>query len=158
MDIVTHNRILTRLVVFMVVLNLGLVSYFAIFQPSPMKEFDVDEAFDQLKLKLNLSPEQVREFKDIRMSFFKDERKLMHTIRLQRDSMNAEMFKKHTDDYTVKTLAKNISDNILEMEMLRFEQSKELKEKCTPEQLDKFEALVISLRDYLKPESRPGPR
>jgi hypothetical protein len=41
---------------------------------------------------------------------------------------------------------------------LRIEQSKQLKSICTPEQLDKFESLVIEIRDYLRPNNQKQKR
>ena len=36
--------------------------------------------------------------------------------------------------------------------MSRYEQAKELKKICTPEQMEKFETLVLEIRDYFKPD------
>jgi hypothetical protein len=35
------------------------------------------------------------------------------------------------------------------------EQAQQLKTICTPQQLEKFDKLVIEIRDYFRPDNRP---
>lgn len=41
------------------------------------------------------------------------------------------------------------------MELLRFEQAKEMKLICNAEQQEKFEKLVKEIRDYFRPDNQP---
>ena len=41
------------------------------------------------------------------------------------------------------------------MELLRYEQAQELKAACTPEQQERFQNLVIEIRDYFRPDNQP---
>jgi ribosome biogenesis GTPase A len=65
------------------------------------------------------------------------------------------MFNKSINDTLILSLAKRVSQNEYKMELLRFEQAKKFKTLCTPEQLEKFNDLVIEIRDYFKPEKEP---
>jgi Spy/CpxP family protein refolding chaperone len=117
-----------------------------------------DELVIVLQKELDLSKAQVEQIKKLRADFFSKERALSMNIRSKRDSMNSEMFNKTTDEILVKSLAKRISEGEYQMELLRFEQSQILKTICTPAQLEKFEGLVLEIRDYLKLNNRPPRR
>ena len=80
---------------------------------------------------------------------------LKQIIRDRKDAMNIEMFNKNTDALKIKTLAKQISVNEYEMEMLRFDQARELKAVCNENQLEKFHKLVLEIRDYFRPDNQP---
>ena len=79
-------------------------------------------------------------------------------IRSERDSMNLQMFNINTNEEKLKQLALNVSQNEYKMELLRIEQARQLKSICTPKQLEKFSSLVKEIRDYFKPQDRPGRR
>jgi len=108
-----------------------------------------------LEEKLGLNREQVDQIKRIRASFFEREKIISESIRNERDSMNSVMFNKTTDETLVKSMAKRIADNEYEMEILRYEQAKELKTVCTTVQLEKLESLILDIRDFFKPENQP---
>jgi hypothetical protein len=72
--------------------------------------------------------------------------------------MNVAMFNKVTDDALIQFLAIKISQNEYQMEMLRYEQAKELKSVCSPKQQEQFEHLVIEIRDYFRPDNQPKKR
>ena len=80
---------------------------------------------------------------------------MVDAVRNERDSMNTVMFNKNNNEELVKSLAKRISDNEYQMELLRFDQAKEFKSICTPEQLEKFEGLIKEIRDYFRPDNQP---
>ena len=105
-----------------------------------------------LKKELNLTDEQFEKIKTLRNGFFEKESVLSASIRAERDSMNFLMYSSNSNDTLVLLLAKNISDKGYQMELMRYEQAKELKTICTSEQMEKFEMLVKEIRDYFKPE------
>ena len=70
--------------------------------------------------------------------------------------MNVIMFNKLTDSLLIKSLAANIAANEYQMELMRFQQANELKKICNPQQLEKFERLVIEIRDYFRPDNLPS--
>ncbi len=159
MDIFAQRKLLIRIVIILIFLNVLSVGVFLckdIFHKPPRQEHQKEkhDVTDVLKRELNLSEEQFKQFKDVRSSFFEKEKHLSEAIRAERDSMNEAMFNKTTNEEQVKTLAKSIADNEYNMELLRLEQSKQLKTICTPEQMDKFGKLVRDIRDYLRPEPK----
>ena len=83
------------------------------------------------------------------------EKILEEIIRNEKDSMNVEMFNETTNDKLLESLAKRISGNEFRMELIRMEQAKQLKKICTPQQLMKFEKLVLEIRDYFRPNNQP---
>ena len=164
MDIFAQNKLLIRTVIFLGILNLFSIGVFLwkdVFRGHEMRPFlanNNDELVTVLQRELDLTPTQVEQIKKLRADFFSKERILVMTIRSKRDSMNSEMFNKTTDEILVKSLAKRISEGEYKMELLRFEQAQILKTICTPAQLEKFEGLVLEIRDYLKLNNRPPRR
>lgn len=155
MDIFTQKRSLIRIIIILVILNFSLLVFVLwkeLWQPNPQDRPTHEKVAEILRTELQLSDDQVNEFERIRKEFFIKEKRLESAIRNARDSMNIEMFNKHINEERVKSLAKNISLNEFNMEMLRLEQAKQLKTICTSEQLEKFESLVQEIRDYFQPE------
>lgn len=164
MDIFSQNKVLIRLVVILTVLNIGVISFFS-YRAVQHREHPGDgpppppqDITEVLKQELKLTPQQVKQFKDLRASFHVKEREIHERIKAGRDSMNTEMFNKNTNMNWVKAIAKRVSENEFQMELLRIEQSTELKKICTAEQIERFEELVIEIRDYFKPKDKPRRR
>ena len=163
MDIFTKHKLLTRSVLFLVVLNLVTLGFFVWKEYKPQKEpllFPKNESYKDvsniLKKELHLSDKQVIQFNEIRSQNFAKQADLKRTIRDKKDAMNVEMFNKNTDEKKIMQLAKQIADNEYAMELLRYNQAKELKAVCTPKQLEQFEKLVLEIRDYFRPDNQPN--
>ncbi len=161
MDIFAQNKLLIRAVIILAMLNVFSIGVFLwkdIFRanelqpPPPPHHIELSTI---LKEELNLTETQAVQIQELRTNFLKKERALISILRSQRDSMNVSMFNKTTDEILVKSLAKRIAENEYQMEMLRFEQAKKLKAICTPAQLEKFEELVLEIRDYFHPNKPP---
>ncbi len=159
MDIFSQKKVLVRAVLLLFLLNVGCLSLFiwkytestkpALF-PTP----GFRDVSGVLKKELGLTDIQVRQIDVLRETYFRKESDLTSVIRSERDSMNVEMFNKSTDELLVKSLARRIAENEYQMEMLRLDQSRELKLICTPEQLNKFKDLVLQIRDYFRPDNQ----
>jgi Spy/CpxP family protein refolding chaperone len=164
MDIFRKNRLLTTIVYLLVlsnVLSLSILAWNLSFAHSPLL-FPKNEAYKDvsgiLKKELNLSEKQVDQFDEIRRRNLKKQTILKKTIRDDKDAMNQEMFNKNTDALKIHVLALRISENEYKMESLRWQQAQELKAVCTSKQLDKFQDLVIEIRDYFRPDNQPTKR
>ena len=162
MDIFKQNKILMRLVIILVVLNIALMAFFLIKVPFKKNKPDLFPNHDDykdvsgiLKDELGLSQEQTMQIEELRKSYFQREKILEEIIRNEKDSMNVEMFNETTNDQLLESLAKRISGNEFRMELIRMEQAKQLKKICTPQQLMKFEKLVLEIRDYFRPNNQP---
>lgn len=157
MDIFKQNKFLIRLVITLSLVNIisiGTILYRDFFRkPPPDNPSHVQRKISEiLKKELNLSGKQVQQIINLRSGFFEKEKVLSEIIKSERDSMNIVMFSKTTNEELVKALAKRVADNEFKMEMLRFEQAKQFKAICTSDQLEKFERLILEIRDYLKPD------
>ena len=160
MDIFTEKKVLIRIILLLIALNLCMLGFFIrkeFFQrpPRPDQPKENKNVSAILEEKLDLNRDQVDQIRRMRASFFEREKIISESIRNERDSMNSVMFNKTTDETLVKSMAKRIADNEYKMEILRYEQAKELKTVCTPEQLEKLESLILDIRDYFKPENQP---
>jgi Spy/CpxP family protein refolding chaperone len=160
MDIFAKKKLLVSIVILLTVLNLFMIGLFLwkdfFHKPPPQNDpNDFRDVSAILKKELNLSGKQVEQIKNLRSGFFEKEKVLATAIRIERDSINLTMFNKNTDEEMVRSLARKIADNEYKMELLRFEQAQELKSVCTPQQLDKFEGLIIEIRDYFRQDNKP---
>lgn len=165
MDIFSQNKLLIRTILVLVVLNLGSITFFTVKEIRSRRVpllFPKNEAYKDvskiLKKELNLTNQQVIRFDEIRKRNFEKQSEIKKIIRDEKDAMNIEMFNKNSDDDKIKLLARQVSENEYKMELLRYYQAKELKAVCKPEQLDKFQDLVIEIRDYFRPDNQPNKR
>lgn len=156
MDFFTQKKVLVRIVIFMAILNLFSIGIFFWMDREEQKTQPPRPSSESVSIilqkELHLTETQSAQIKNLRQKFFEKEKALSASIRNERDSMNVAMFNKNTDEALIKALARKVAENEYEMELLRFEQSKELKTICTPQQLEKFESLVLEIRDYFKPD------
>jgi periplasmic protein CpxP/Spy len=160
MDIFTQKKLLIRVVVLLVLLNVFLIGFFLTNNtlrkpPPPGNNREFRDVSDILRRELNLSDEQVDQIRVLRSSYFETEEALAAVIKSERDSINMIMFNKSTDEELVRSLARRVADNDYKMELLRFDQAQKLKSICTPEQLEKFESLIIEIRDYFRRDNQP---
>ena len=160
MDIFEQNKLFKRLVIFLAVLNIAAVGAMvwnntARHGNGPPTREDYHDVSGLLQKELNLSSAQVEKMKTLRKYYFDKESLLSENIKGERDSMNVIMFNKQSDSVLIQSLARKIAEHEYQMELLRFEQAQQLKTICTPEQLEKFEHLVIEIRDYFRPDNKP---
>jgi Spy/CpxP family protein refolding chaperone len=161
MDIFTQKKVLIRLVILLLALNFISMGLFIWKGISPRNKPDNNPALVQkevssvLKQELHLTDLQADQIKKLRSGYVEKEKMLVKEIRAERDSMNSIIFNLNSDPEMVKSIARRVADNEYKMEMLRFEQSQELRSICTPEQLKKFERLVREIRDYFQPTDQP---
>lgn len=166
MDIFVQRKLLIRLIIVLVAVNLLFIGAYIWrgFTPPPkpdnQKQENTRDAPAILEKELNLTPDQTRQIRKLRDRFAKREQELVDAIRIGRDSMNGEMFKENSNEERIYSLARKIADKEYEMELLRFDQANEMKSICTPEQIKKFDKLVREMRDFFKPgnkqEKKPG--
>ncbi len=160
MDLLAKNKLLLRLVLLLLVLNLALigVQLWREFAPGPQKrEVERADVSAVLQKELGLDDAQAGHLRRLREEFFEKERRIVADLRAGRDSMNAAMFRPDPDSEAVLRLARGIAENEYRMELLRFDQAQRFQAICTPEQRAKFERLVREIRDYFRPEN-PRPR
>lgn len=160
MDIFTQKKLLFKVVILLAALNIFSIGIFFgkdIFHKPPPPERNNDnkpndnqEVLSFLEKELNLTEKQSEEFKRIRSEFPVKEKAVREVLNKERDSLNAEAFKINPDEELIKSLARKIADNEYKVELLRYEQAKEMKAVCTVEQQKKFELLIKEIRDYLR--------
>lgn len=162
MDIFTQKTLLQRLVFVLILLNAGLIFFFwysstHVQRPDQKNNKDKQELSHLLKKELGLSESQTKDFSKIRSGFSEKEATLHAVVKSERDSMNMMMFGDDFNKAELITLAKAVADNQYKMELMRIEQSAQIRAICTPEQLKKFKSLLSEIKHYLKPEDRnPG--
>jgi Spy/CpxP family protein refolding chaperone len=156
MDIFTQKKGFIRTIIGLAAVNIALTVFGWIHfsagnhTTSSPKTQDVGTLLMILKTELQLTPHQVEQLETLRAEYFVKEKALLYLVQSKRDSMNVEMFLKTTDPILMRALAERLAEHKVQLEMLRYEQSKTFKSICTPEQLDKFGNLVKEIRRYFK--------
>ncbi len=162
MDIFSQNKLLIRTILFLVVLNLGSITFFTIREMRPRHDGENppnDEKKNELsailKKELNLSEQQVAKFDEIREQNASKKQELKQAINEDKELLNQEMFDQNSNNERLLALAKKIGDNEYRIELSKINQSKQLKSICNPDQLEKFQDLMVEMRDYLRPNNQP---
>jgi Spy/CpxP family protein refolding chaperone len=152
-----QKKCFIRTIVGLAICNIVLMSFFmwqtfATGLPlnTAKKPRDVATLLTVLQNELHLTPKQVEQVKTLRTEYFDKEKQLLEVIGGKRDSMNVEMFQKTTDSLLIKALSERLAENKVQLELLRYEQSKTFKAICTPEQLEQFGKLIKEIRAYFK--------
>ena len=165
MDIFRQQKYVMRTIIFLVLLNIGLISFFIWRELKPHHQpflFPKNEAYKDvsgiLKKELKLNEIQAQQFNAIREKYYHKEIGLKQKIKALKDAMNEEMYNENTNETKIMTLAKQISNGEYAIELLRYGQAKELKSVCTPQQQVQFKALVNKIRDYFRPDNQPFKR
>lgn len=170
MDLFTKNRFALISIITLVVLNIFTLTLLWIFhfrQPERVPPpFDRRAARVEkfLERRLNLSPEQATEFKQLRRQHFQESMVVMNEIRELKEKMLDEVFSKDPDSLVVKNLTEQIGNKEAEREWLLFTHFRELRDVCTPEQRVKleqiFQKIFEGMQQGVPPEmsGRPGRR
>jgi Spy/CpxP family protein refolding chaperone len=170
MDLFTKNRFALISIITLVVLNIFTLTLLWIFhfrQPERVPPpFDRRAARVEkfLERRLNLSPEQSTEFKQLRRQHFQESMVVMNEIRELKEKMLDEVFSKDPDSLVVKNLTEQIGNKEAEREWLLFTHFRELRDVCTPEQRVKleqiFQKIFEGMQQGVPPEmpGRPGRR
>ncbi len=164
MDYISKYKILFRLVILLFILNATTIGFIVWHKfNKPKREahlFKQRESFKDvskiLKSELQLDQNQMLHFESIREKYYQQEVKIASRIKAEKDSINAIMFNKNSNEILLKQLAHRVAENEEAMELVRIEQAHELKTICTPDQQVKFELLVKEIRDYFRPDNRPN--
>ncbi|MEI7830574.1 MAG: Spy/CpxP family protein refolding chaperone [Prolixibacteraceae bacterium] len=158
MDIFTRNKFLLRIIFILIFLNLISTGYLLWNKkggPNPRQpKRDKENSTQILKEKLHLTKEQESAIFKLREEFAQKEEALTLLIRSQRDSMNVVMFHADTDTASLKRIARRVAENEYQMELCRIEQSQQLKNICTEEQLKEFQHLVSNIRNFFQPDKK----
>jgi Spy/CpxP family protein refolding chaperone len=156
MDIFTQKKYLIRVIIGLAAVNIALMLWITFsYENRAPKQQDLATLLTILKKELQLTPNQVAQIETLRADYFAKEKELLQLVQSKRDSMNVEMFLKTTDPVLMKALAERLAEHKVELEWIRYEQSKTFKGICTPEQLDKFGNLVKEIRRYFKSDEPP---
>lgn len=164
MDIFSQNKLLIRTVLFLVVLNLGSITFFTLREMRQHSEgqnhsnnLKKRELSDILKKELNLTNHQVAEFEEIREQNASKKQEFKQIINQDKELLNQQMFYRNSNDEKLLALAKKIGDNEYRIELSKINQSKQLKAVCNDNQLEKLEDLMIEIQDYFRPDNHTKP-
>lgn len=165
MDFFTKNKMLFWCVVILVLLNIVTLGSFWLGKPHRAPLAGPGGQQDGQKImaeRLGLSEEQAEQVERIRNEHFMRTRPLqddMHKIRL--DLLN-EIFKDEPDEVKIQEMFSEIGDKQVRFEKNLYRHFQELKEVCSPQQMQELKMMLRDLIERTRPRDlqhhRPGPR
>ena len=153
----SKTRFLSILVIFLLILNMGIIAFFLFIAPKPgppgaMRNKGVKY---QIIQKLQLNDEQVRTFDnlvEVHIAKLEGNRKELEQTR-------AAIFKEFSKEDPAKkdSLLTRIANIQREIESLHITHFRNIKNLCRPDQLPAFEELVNDLSENLRKRPPRGP-
>ncbi|MBL7765948.1 MAG: periplasmic heavy metal sensor [Chitinophagaceae bacterium] len=133
-----NPRILKILLLILLLLNLGTLSFIWMHKPPPHRE----EVGAFLKRKLHFSEEQEKLFDSMKQAHRRYRRPLMQAQRDARDKLFALLKNPQIDSATVIEAVNQIWMNKKEEELSTFYHFSEVRKICTPEQQKIFDEVI----------------
>jgi Spy/CpxP family protein refolding chaperone len=164
MDYFSKNKILMWIIAILVLLNvLTLSTLWITYVRNPFRSFREETTHRRQGLKilereLNLSPEQIKVFDDIRRHHFEKMESLQKEIFSIRRELMDELDKTVPDSERIRLLTIRIGEKETLRERYIFEHFMQMKSACTPQQQEKFRHLLRGLMAPPQDRPMPGPR
>jgi len=162
MNYFTKKRLTTFAIVLLVIINISSITtilirrYHPIKHPLPVQMDDKVRATTIfLKTELQFSDEQVKEFIRIQDEFLKESETLRHAIGDLKKDLHRTLIES-TDD-TLENAARiaEIGNKHSELEKILYQYFINVKNLCTPEQVQKFDVLVRQILFTIDPGHQP---
>ena len=106
-----------------------------------------------LKSEVGFNDDQIAEYRKIKEEHFKTMRPMMDDIRRFKDSLFRLMGTDSNSDSLVEGLADEVAMRQKQMDLLAFSHFRKVRQLCTPEQLPKYDSLVMKM---IRKMGRPG--
>lgn len=157
MDYFANKKFMTWTIAILVLLNVFTLAgiWFFRFQPKPphFKDFPRREKSEfLLKKKLNLTDDQLQQFRDLRENHFEETKEIGNEIHNLKRELSEEVFKETQNQVEVEKFIEQIGQLEMKMEKEKFKHFLELKSICTPEQQQKFREIF---KEIMPPRKGP---
>ena len=169
MDLIRQNRLMAITVGLLVLLNLTALGtlWWTRLAPPPLPgpapqqmpgpEGRNVDVVGFLARELKFDRDQTRQFRQLRARFFDEEFRLRQEIHDLKQALTKAVFDANTDPDQMNALAVQIGEKHQEMELIQFEHLRAIKSLCTPQQKERFMALMDDVLRLTQPRGQ-GPR
>lgn len=141
-----EKRFYQVLVIVLVILNVGIISFFLLTRNPPQergrKRMDAMRMFDR---RLDLSASQKQNFDSLRQSHFNQIREVQQNIMQNKRILYREMKSGVVDQGRVDSLTLELGMLHRQMERVTFHHFREMREQLEPQQAEKFDSLLVRI-------------
>ncbi len=169
MDILAKQKVTNILIIILVVINIGCLSFIWFREANhpklPPPHPDRQNVNRFLDKELDLNTDQEKKFDEFRKEHFETTRKFEDKIGVYKKEILSESFNQKPDMQKINALTDSLSSAQKGYEMFLSEHFQKLASVCTPEQREKLKGIFLSSfgpkdRRPMPPpggEMRPGP-
>ena len=147
MDILAKQKLTNILIIVLVIINLGCLSFIWFREVNhskiPPPHLDRENVNHFLDQQLNLNTDQEKKFEKFRQEHFETSRKYEDKIAKYRRGILTESFNQKPDMQKIYTLSDSIGLVQKEYEMFLSEHFQKLASVCTPEQREKLKDIFL---------------
>lgn len=156
MNYFRNNRKYKIIIIFLVLLNMGTLSFVWIrvaFPPPPHPPID-----HFVVRELGFDTPQTEQFHKLKQAFFQKTQKTHENIRKLRHKLLTLSSEKWSDELEKKSIeiTENIASHQEKLERLTFQHFREIRDICNPRQVEKFDKVLKKVLERIG--HRPKPR
>ena len=162
MNYFTKKRITTFAIVLLVIINISSITTILIRRYHPVKHPFPGQMDDKvkattifLKTELQFSDEQVKEFIRIQDEFLKESQALQRAIRDLKKDLHRTLIESTDEPLENAARIAEIGNKDSELETILYQYFINVKNLCTPEQVQKFDVLVRQILFTIDPGHQP---
>lgn len=142
-------RALWVAVIALVVLNIGMMTWFTFFahRPGPPQRLYLEQ-------ELSFDEKQKESYRVMRDEHFMKARSIREQVKMMKEAFFKSMADSSITEEELRKKALNISTKASELELLTFKHFQQVRQICTPEQKEKFDEII---EEVLRSMDRQGP-
>ncbi|MBP9095509.1 MAG: Spy/CpxP family protein refolding chaperone [Ignavibacteria bacterium] len=170
METISKNKLLFTIILVLILINVGTLSFmwYGRFKgphpppPPPPPPGDErqhgppPEAKMYLKEQLKLTDSQMEAIDKIRDSHISQIHKLREETHELKDKLFSNLSNPDIDSNKLKEITTQIGNNEARVDLIAFDNFREVRKLCTDEQKKKFDEIILDVMRMNAPEGRPG--
>ncbi len=152
MDTITKNRTLVSIIIFLLISNIAILTYFFAFNNSRKGSHGKDgrnAVATFLQNDIDFSKQQMDEYQKLKDTHMVSIKPIFNDIRSAKERFYNLVYINNVPDSTVKIAAEAIGEKQVILDMHMFNHFKDVRNLSTPQQLPKFDSLFKKVVDKM---------
>lgn len=152
MDTITKNRTLVSIIIFLLISNIAILTYFLAFNHSRKGSHGKESrntVATFLQNDINFSKQQMDEYQNLRNTHMVSVKPIFNDIRSAKERFYNLLYINNVPDSSVKIASAAIGEKQIILDMHMFTHFKEVRNLSTPQQLPKFDSLFKKVVDKM---------
>lgn len=160
MSTIVKNKWLIAVIVFLLLANIGTLTFFWLNRPGGGKHGQGGAAAEYIIKETGFDKKQEEEFRKLIQEHQQKVRSFRDSIRIAKDRFFKLVEQDNVTDSIKVSLAKQASELTATIDLLTLQHFEKVKAICRPDQLKKFESIIGDAIKMMGPQGnngRPGP-